>query len=384
MSKLKPWAYGPFELIQHAEGHLQSSTDFDKRVALISYDNAIEVAITTFLQLHPSQRGGKTFSRKDIDQWMVNYHSKLDFFEQYVKSLNLSLQVTIDEIVWYHSLRNELYHSGNGMVPEERSLEGVRSAALWVFSILFDVDTEKFLAQKVPSPHPVAQENQKQISGQTELLYSIIGLEKMLRNALLSMGVLDSINEQLSLQEAWKLFSEHAGHLPRAYTSIFNQIHNARNAIVHARPSTLSSEQMSNLANKADEISYFVSAYSISTDILPDLRRKYLNWLRSEITSVRIVQKNQTVYLEITSQKTVHLHTGEEVLSNDEDVTRTDLSFIISDIEKEVRTFPAGKTASHNARKFIEQFDPYSIINCTDLFKPEIYSEIAARFGPAL
>jgi hypothetical protein len=43
MSKLKPWAAGPFELIRHADGHLKAGSDFDKRMALISYDNAIEV-----------------------------------------------------------------------------------------------------------------------------------------------------------------------------------------------------------------------------------------------------------------------------------------------------------------------------------------------------
>ena len=52
---LDPWIYGPYELIQHAEGHLKANGDFDRRMALISYDNAIELTITTFLKLraHP-------------------------------------------------------------------------------------------------------------------------------------------------------------------------------------------------------------------------------------------------------------------------------------------------------------------------------------------
>ena len=40
MPTLKPWVRGPFELIRHAEGHLKAGTDFDKRMALISFDNA--------------------------------------------------------------------------------------------------------------------------------------------------------------------------------------------------------------------------------------------------------------------------------------------------------------------------------------------------------
>ena len=47
--ELEPWIYGPSELIKHAEEHLQVNGDFDKRMALVSYDNVIEVSIDTYL-----------------------------------------------------------------------------------------------------------------------------------------------------------------------------------------------------------------------------------------------------------------------------------------------------------------------------------------------
>jgi hypothetical protein len=53
MNNLPPWADGPFELIVHAEMHLRKGEDFDRRIALISFDNSIEVSITTYLTLHP-------------------------------------------------------------------------------------------------------------------------------------------------------------------------------------------------------------------------------------------------------------------------------------------------------------------------------------------
>src|SRR5438034_953762 len=155
MSSLKPWIYGPFEMLKHAEGHFKAGSDFDKRIALISYDNSIEVAITTFLQLHPSQRGGRTYQNDKVDKWLTNYHSKLDFFEQLVRDLNLSISATRDEVIWYHNLRNELYHSGNGMVPEERNLKGARTAAIWYFSVLFDVDGEALHCTEVSAPKSV-------------------------------------------------------------------------------------------------------------------------------------------------------------------------------------------------------------------------------------
>src|SRR5436190_1148025 len=102
MNKLKPWAAGPFELIRHAEGHLKAGSDFDKRMALISYDNAIEVSITTFLQLHPSQRGGKSYERKKTEEWLSNYHKKLEYLELLAKEKGVTLAVSIDEIIYYH------------------------------------------------------------------------------------------------------------------------------------------------------------------------------------------------------------------------------------------------------------------------------------------
>lgn len=59
MTSMAPWATGTFELLVHAEGHLRGGEDFDRRIALISFDNAIEVAITTYLTLHPIQRGDR-------------------------------------------------------------------------------------------------------------------------------------------------------------------------------------------------------------------------------------------------------------------------------------------------------------------------------------
>lgn len=99
-------------------------------MAIVSFDNAIEVSITTFLNLHPSQRGGRIYTRDQTARWLANYHTKLEFLDQYVNEEKLAREVLTDEIIWFHNLRNELYHSGNGMVPEERSLNTTLSDSL--------------------------------------------------------------------------------------------------------------------------------------------------------------------------------------------------------------------------------------------------------------
>jgi hypothetical protein len=135
---LKPWAVRPFELIYHAEIHLRRGDDYDRRLALISFDNSIEVSITTYLTLNPIQRNGRQYTRHDVDKWLKNYHTKLDFFLEENQQRGLPEYKGKDEIVWFHDQRNKQYHSEGYGVPEQSTLDGIRQAALWVFDVLFE------------------------------------------------------------------------------------------------------------------------------------------------------------------------------------------------------------------------------------------------------
>jgi hypothetical protein len=156
---LPPWAHGPFELLLHAEGHLRSGGDFDRRIALITFDNAIEVAVATYLTLNPIQRGNRSYATADVEAWLNNYHTKLEFVETELDRRSLVWLVEKPHIVWAHDHRNEQYHGGHKGTPEKRVLEIVRRAALWVFGLLFDVaDPEDALEQAIagsaPAPSP--------------------------------------------------------------------------------------------------------------------------------------------------------------------------------------------------------------------------------------
>ena len=157
MRSLPPWANGPFELMVHAESHLKEAKDFDRRIALISFDNAIEVAISTYLTLKPIQRGGREYSNDDVTEWMRTYHTKLDFFESEIASRNINWIVEKSHIIWVHDQRNEQYHGGHKGIPEINTLKIARTAALWIFSTLFEVsDAEAALQQAVVNQAPPA------------------------------------------------------------------------------------------------------------------------------------------------------------------------------------------------------------------------------------
>jgi len=43
------WKKDPLELLEHGKSHIMIGSDFDLRIAMISIDNAMEVAIKTYL-----------------------------------------------------------------------------------------------------------------------------------------------------------------------------------------------------------------------------------------------------------------------------------------------------------------------------------------------
>lgn len=115
----------------------------------------------------------------------------------------------------------------------------------------------------------------------------------------------------------------------------------------------------------------------VSNDMLPELRILYGDWIQKEIQSVKMVQKNGKVFLETV----LHKERGD---LEDEVITLTDLSFISDDIEGQQLFFSPDKTAEENTKRFLDEFDPISIINCTELLKLECYKEIASVFDPRL
>lgn len=152
MTALPPWAYGPFEVILHAETHYRQGQDLDRRIAIVGYDNAIELAIHTYLNLHPLQRQGKEYKSNDVEKWLVNFYTKIDFLQTEMKSRDLPMFCDKAKFIWFHEVRNGQYHTGGATIPQARELDGIRAAAIWVFGVLFDApDIETMLEQQLTS-----------------------------------------------------------------------------------------------------------------------------------------------------------------------------------------------------------------------------------------
>ncbi|HIK14286.1 MAG TPA: type I restriction endonuclease subunit R [Leptolyngbyaceae cyanobacterium M33_DOE_097] len=256
MTKLKPWALGPFELIKHANDHLNGNADFDKRMALVGFDNAIESSIITFLTLNPLQRNGRQFQKVDVDQWLRSFHSKIEFFEHYVVSLLAQpMLVERDEIIFYHQLRNELYHNGNGFVPAEAHLDGIRTASLWIFSTLFNANAKELLTQDKTITELEAAKQATNLSSVTIFLETFISLKKTLDLFLETTGS-SGESHPSTLTEVWKeAIKAYSDNLPEQYTSVVQEAENARNAIVDGKIFSDDLDSLQELSNKLDTIS---------------------------------------------------------------------------------------------------------------------------------
>lgn len=149
-ASLKPWATRPFELIVHGEIHFRRGADYDRRLALVSFDNSIEVTIAAYLKLNPAHRGDRSYPAAEVANWLRNFHTRVDFFLDENKNRGLPEHKSKEEIVWYHNQRNEHYHGGGASVPEKTTLDGVRQSALWIFSVLFEVpNIEQLLEEEL-------------------------------------------------------------------------------------------------------------------------------------------------------------------------------------------------------------------------------------------
>jgi hypothetical protein len=133
----QPWASGPGEILKHGLILLADDSDVNRRLALISIDNSVELMIKTYLGL-PERVTGIKIARRELSELSQSFPSLLDGLERYATAKLTG--VNLGEIEWYHRLRNELYHQGNGLTVERDKVEIYSELAKVLFKNLFGVD----------------------------------------------------------------------------------------------------------------------------------------------------------------------------------------------------------------------------------------------------
>jgi hypothetical protein len=255
--KLKPWMKGPFELLKHAAEHLSDGGDTDRRIALIGFDNAIEVSLEVFIRLHPRLRGNK-IAKDDAEKSLKNFYEKIYFLERYLEKEESDIQLPSEEILWFHSLRNELYHAGNGMVPELHVIEGAQNAAVQVFEILFNVSLTNYRFGGISENMDFSTFGSIGENGEMEFLATYIEFEKALRSKIPTGPVDDENPNIVKKYIPIRKITKHVPKLARHSNTIAESM-KIRNKLVHGVEHGLSDDDFFKLSfdllNIIEEIS---------------------------------------------------------------------------------------------------------------------------------
>jgi hypothetical protein len=211
--KSQPWASGPAEILEHGLELLAiKDSDRNRRLAIISIDNSVELMIKTYLNL-PGRITGLKISRKRYAEFSESFPKLLDAMEQYA-SVQLE-GVDLGEVEWYHRLRNELYHQGNGLTVERRKVEVYAELAKILFKNLYGIE---LLPSDIRSTDPLAM-----------FMNTWVDLEQRLHSLASERGVgpypralIDGIRHL-----------HDAGKLTKSDVDEFNNLRRLRNMVVH-------------------------------------------------------------------------------------------------------------------------------------------------------
>lgn len=139
VKKDQPWASGPGEILQHGVNLLQEDSDTNRRLAMLSIDNAVELMVKTYLGL-PKRVNGLNLSRKEFEDISESFPKLLDALEKHAGKKLEGIELAV--IDWYHRLRNQLYHEGNGLTVEKDKVIVYAELAQLLFQRLFGFQIE--------------------------------------------------------------------------------------------------------------------------------------------------------------------------------------------------------------------------------------------------
>lgn len=214
MAKQLPWASGPGEILRHGIGLLEEDSDTNRRLAMIAIDNAVELMMKTYLGL-PQRITGLKISRSEYQEFAESFPKLLDALEKYAGDKIDGID--LGAIEWYHRIRNELYHQGNGLTVERDKVEIYAELASVLFESLFGFRLVK------------PEEDETVILG--EFMRAWVLFEKTLINAASMLSVDTHGRPIMPLRMVGMLASE--GFISTVELNEINQLRQIRNQVVH-------------------------------------------------------------------------------------------------------------------------------------------------------
>jgi hypothetical protein len=126
---LKPWQVMPAKIIKMALEHADKETDFDHQISFLLLDIGVENALKTYL----------VNKKQDVEKL---------YFDELLRKVKEELvndkkEIPLDEVSYFHKVRNRLYHQGDGVRPTDENLKRYSDLAQKLLKILINVDITK-------------------------------------------------------------------------------------------------------------------------------------------------------------------------------------------------------------------------------------------------
>jgi len=203
----RPWQSGPVELISYGIEHMGRDSEFDVRVGFLLLDVGVETLFKTFLQLPD-----------DVTDTKMNYGDRNKGSTGNFHDLRRAVQsagahrlkgVRVEDVEFYHGIRNRLYHQGNGVTVERQNAERYAGLAVQLLNRLLGVD----LASVV-----LTGEEKKEFEDTVDQMRS--RLRKLVRSVETNLELTaERIDSRLVMPSFRKEFDEWASEATDAYTA---------------------------------------------------------------------------------------------------------------------------------------------------------------------
>ncbi|WP_371805354.1 hypothetical protein [Candidatus Lokiarchaeum ossiferum] len=159
----KPWISGPIELLWHGYDHMGKESDFDQRLAMISFDNAVEASLNAFIHFRvPNEK----VNWKKYKRVRNSYPGKLELVSDI--SPQILPEATIKQLTFYHTIRNDMYHRGNGLTVETDKLSAFALLSSRVVQELLQIPVDTLIQEKRDQEHAKASSGHLKFTGQFE------------------------------------------------------------------------------------------------------------------------------------------------------------------------------------------------------------------------
>ena len=139
--KSELWSPEIIEIVQHGLSLLQKKDyKHNHRLAYLFIDDAIELGTKTYLSL-PRRVTGFTLRKDTLSKAFDDFILIMNVLEEYAPE-KLS-GIDVEEIEWFHRLRNQLYYQGNVAFIKKWKIEIYADLAKLLYRNLFNIDINK-------------------------------------------------------------------------------------------------------------------------------------------------------------------------------------------------------------------------------------------------